>query len=366
MKRFFAALLLPLFCTPLLQGQEAYFISEIDGQYYTLEQRMATHQVNGAALTVVRNLQLDTSLYLGFRDQAQQLPVDQNTLFQMGGMTVPLIKFAVVRLANDGRIDLDAPVNRYLQGWRLPEKGFTRRRPVTVRDLLLQRRGFNDVYKPQGYAPGAELPGWTQIMAGAPPSNLPPLNLKKNKGRRNSMANVMILQRLLEDVHGQPLPQVIRATVFEPLGMTRSVITAALDERQQQNACVGYEEDGTPIPGKRRIYPELAHSGLWSTPTDYARFVLHLFRAAKGLDNTLIDAELARDCVTPQYRNHSLVLHKDDLNNYWGGAPRGFYCQFTGNLEAGWLVVGCSNRELAWQFVNWELNGRGIAYGLGK
>jgi len=345
-------------------AQQEFFITKEEGKSYTLAERMEYQKVNGAASAIIRNFELDTTIQLGFRDRENDLVVDENTLFQMGSMTGATVKFAVMRLVNDGKIELDEPVNKHLKTWKIEEKGFTKNAPITVRDLLLERRGFNPVYKPKGYVAGSELPSIEQILNGEKPSNLPALSLEKNKSKKSSLANDMILQKLLEDVHGKDFAALMQEQVFEPLGMNNSIIAAELTDAQTQNACVGYDDNLKRIEGDRRIYPELAHSGLWSTPIDYAKFVLHIFKAAKGMDNSLLRRDLAILGVKAQHENEALILLEKTENghNYWGGATKGFYCQFEANLDEGWIVVGCSNRELAWQFVNWNLNGLGIEY----
>ena len=352
----FSISLTPVFSQPLRQVN-------IDGEWHSLAERMSTYHIPGAGLAIVRNGEPDTALYLGSQNREAGIPVSSTTLFQMGSMTTPLAKFAVVRLANDGRIDLDRPVNEYLTSWKIPEKKFTRENPVTVRDLLLEKRGFTPVYKPEGYQPGQPLPTSVQIMEGDGPANTPALKLEKSEAKKSSLANAVLLQLLLEDVHDRPFAEIMRTEVFAPLEMSHSIIAANIGDQYQEQAAVGYLEDGRRLPGDRWNYPELSHSGLWSTPVDYAKFVRHLFRAASGLDNSLLQRELALAGIRAQHEYHSLILHqKENGISYWGGAPKGFYSQFAGNFEEGWVVVGCTNRELAWKFVNWELNKQGEQY----
>lgn len=342
-------------------AQSATSASNLEDKVPSLEERMAFHKIPGASAAVFRNYELDTLFQLGYQDADKQVPVNVNTRFQFGSTTGALVKFAIMRLVNDGKIDLDAAANDYLQSWKIPQKGFTKKDPITVRDLLLHKRGFRAVYKPSGYISGSKVPTWEQIMAGEAPSNLPDLKLKRSKAKNQSLANTLILQRLLEDVHQQDFPTLMQKAVFEPLGMKNSMIAMELTDAQARNAAEGHEEDGTTIAGKRRIYPELAHSGLWTTPLDYATFVMHIFKAAKGMDNRFLSQDLAMQGVTQQHENHALILLRGDIN-YWGGAPRGFYAQFAGNVDEGWVVVGCANRELAWEFINRELNAQNVQY----
>lgn len=359
MKNYWTISIACLFISTTAFAQNDYFTVEEEGVKYPINERLKRHQVNGAAIAVVRNFEIDTAFQMGVRDAKNKLPVDDKTLFQMGSMTSPLAKFAIMRLVNDGKIDLDTDANRYLKNWTIEGKSFLKNEPITVRDLLLNRRGFNPVYKPTGYDSNEPLPTLTQILNGEKTSNLPALKLEKSKAKKSSIANILILQMILEDMHQQDFATIIKEQVFEPLGMKNSIIAANI---QDENAAKGYLEEGEAVAGGHRIYPELAHSGLWSTPVDYAKFVLHIFKAAKGMDNTFLSQNLAKQGITAQEDYHALILLEKENGSYWGGAPKGFYAQFAGNVEEGWVVVGCANRELAWQFINWELNGRGIEY----
>ncbi|MEL6924112.1 MAG: serine hydrolase domain-containing protein, partial [Bacteroidota bacterium] len=352
-----------LFLFQLSSNAQTWFMTNVEGELQSFEQRRAAHAVNGTGYVVVRNFEIDTTMYEGFRDAENALPVNRNTLFQMGSMTGALTKFAVLRLVNDGIVKLDAPANNYLKSWQLDKKSFTDTDPVTVRDLLTQQRGLTNVYKPKGYAKGVATPTLLQILNGDAPSNLPDMQLKKNKRNKksNSMANTMVLQQLLEDVHGKDFTTIIEERVFEPLDMQRSYISADRPETGDDNIALAYDQNNQPVAGGNLVYPELAVSGLWSTAEDYTKFVLHLFKAAKGMDNRTLDVDLAKAAIQPESGSISLVFFKNETS-YWGGAPEGYYSQFSGDADAGWMVIATTNKQLAWQHVNWELIPRGIDY----
>lgn len=357
-------ILLCCFCQMQLNGQSPVFNIEIESQTYSIEERMAEHQVNGMSYIAVKNFEIDTIIYKGYRDAEHQLPVDENTLFQMGSMTGALTKFAIIRLVNEGKIDLDAAANDYLKSWKIPQQSFTKNKPITVRDLLTQKRGMNDIYKPKGYLPNTPTPTLIQILNGEKPSNLGAMIPKKdrNKSGNSSMVNNMILQQILEDMHAKSFAEIIETAVFQPLQMNKSLIRAELSDKEKENAAVGYEQDKEKrIEGDRWVYPELGVAGLWSTPEDYMKFVLHVFKAANGIDNTLINQDLAQASIEPETGNTALILLKNGTN-YWGGAPEGFYSQFQGDAKTGNIIVASTNKHLCWKFINWELLPTGTKY----
>ena len=323
------------------------------GEVLSLSEHMAAAKVPGLSLCVMTGLEVDTLLTLGVRDVATQAPVDAETKFLVGGMAGALTNFLVLRSITLGKIALDAPANDYLKGWRLPEKGLQKRHPVTVRDLLLHSRRFNLGYKPQGAWEGEALPSLDQLLRGMPPATNKPLQLLRgtNKGGNSSVANFLILHAMLEDAWGDPFEVLVQRELLQPLGMVNSIWKSAPTEAELGNAAMGHGQDGTAMPGRYLRYAEVSHSGLWTTPEDYARFAAQLFAAADGADGALISRDLALQGTTPQFKDRSFVFFKAyDL--FWGGASKGFYCNFIGKPENGTIITIFINSDLNWQFSN--------------
>jgi len=333
-------------------AQAPFTIVDDEGKATDLPTYMENSKVQGLSLCVLTNLEEDTVITHGYADTRNQVEVTPATRFQVGSMGAALVHFMVLRTATLGKVDLDASANDYLRSWKIPEKGFAKRNPVTVRDLLLHRRKFNFGSKPSGYLPGSELPDLGQILRGEAPAQNDPVRLLKdeNKSGNGSYANQLILQQLLEDVWGEPLDAIMQREVLDPLGMADSRYEL-VPEGDLPGASVGYEMDGTEIEGRRRVFPERACAGLWTTPRDYARFAAHVFQAAAGEDNSLIAQEMAAQAVSPQFKSRSLIFHKGyDL--YWGGASPGFYTTFQGKPDNGTIVVIFTNSSVNWRFTN--------------
>lgn len=347
-----------LFLPALLSAQtpQAFVHHPEKGAPMDLAEFMAASHVQGLSMVVMTGLETDTCITMGYADVEKEIRVAPETRFQVGSMGTALTHFLVLRSVELGKLKLDAPAQDYLRSWQLPKKGFAVKDPVTVRDLLLQRRKFNWGSKPDGYLPGAPLPNLQQILNGESPAQHAPVVLEKsiNKSGNSSYANAMVLQQVLEDVWGEPLDELIRREVLAPLDMQHSFFGSIGDAQDRPEFSVGYELDGSPIEGRRRVFPELAVAGLWTTPGDYAKFVVHVFQAAAGVDNRLISQSLAQQATTPQLNNRSLIFYKGyDL--YWGGAPPGFYCTFQGKPENGTVVIVFTNSSVNWRFTNTAL-----------
>ncbi|MEM1122526.1 MAG: serine hydrolase domain-containing protein [Bacteroidota bacterium] len=351
----------------LLNAQsEAPFTFEKEGQTMELSAAMQRAKVNGISVALFRHGELDTLMQWGTKDAAQTKTVNAQTLFQAGSLTNALTKYLVVRLVEMGKIEFQSPVNNYLQSWQIPEKSFTKKQPVTVEDLLLQRRGFPTVSKPTGYQSGNNMPNLLQILNGdAPSQELAAIPRKhKNRGGNLSFLPNLVLQQLIEDVYQAPFAEVVQREIFDPLDMQDSYIAAELSADQKANASVGYTKDGKLIVGERWIYPELGAAGLWTTPLDYGKFVTHVQRAAAGLDNRFLSVELAQMGLSAQkakdYRTHIFLVNKFG-DPYWGGASMGFRTQFTTAKDGSWTVVAFMNAHEQWIFMA-ELMGQLIPF----
>jgi CubicO group peptidase (beta-lactamase class C family) len=113
----------------------------------------------------------------------------------------------------------------------------------------------------------------------------------------------MIVQQLLADVTGLPFPELMRQLILDPLGMEQSTFEQPLPRRDRTAAAVGHRHGGQPVRGKSFVYPE-AQGGLWTTPSDLARFLIELQRANVGRPSRLLSQEIARAMLTSQIERH--------------------------------------------------------------
>ncbi len=353
MMKSFLLLCISLITISLFAQKEPQLSFDVEGKTLNLEGYLNHKNINGLSAYLLDANGEEYHIQVGKRDVEANLPVDRNTLFQAGSLTSALVHFAVLRLVNDGQIKLDAPANDYLKSWQINTKGFTKRNPVSVRDLLIHKRGFNKAYKPKGYKPGNAIPSLLQVLNGEPPSQESPVRLKKNinKSANSHMANVLVLQQLLEDVHGRPLSEIMQTEVFQALEMKNSFLRKELSSEEKKNASIGFEQDGRAIAGDRWIYPEEGHSGLWCSSEDYGRFAKHVIMAAAGKDNRFINQELGIASITPEHGRRSLIFLKWDILG-WGGASKGFRTQFNGNVEEDWIAVIFMNSHENWYSMN--------------
>ena len=78
---------------------------------------LAAAQVPGLASAVICNGRLEQTICSGIRDVRSQEQVDENTSFEAASLSKPVFAHAVLQLADQGRLSLDAPLARYLPGY---------------------------------------------------------------------------------------------------------------------------------------------------------------------------------------------------------------------------------------------------------
>jgi CubicO group peptidase (beta-lactamase class C family) len=230
---------------------------------------LAQHRIPGVAIGVVRSGAVEWTAGYGWADLAQRRPVTRETRFNVGSTSKPFTAWAVMALAAAGRLELDAPVNRYLRRWQVPE-GETGSAGVTIRRVLshtagLSVRGYHGVF-----VPGDRLPTLPESLNGyAGSDGALRITGAPGSGFAYSSGGYTLLTLLLEDLTGERFDPLMRRLLFEPLGMTRSGYewTAEL----QRTVATPYKETGEPWPHYQ--FAEQGSGGLYTTVEDLARFV---------------------------------------------------------------------------------------------
>ena len=319
-------------------------------QLMKLEDRMRFHRTPGLSVAVINNGQIEWSRSYGFVEAGGTKRVSVETMFQAASISKPVVAMAALRLVQQGRLKLDEDVNQKLKPWKVPENEFTKDQKVTLRRLLSHSAGIT-VPGFLGYTTAAERPGLLQILDGQKPANSAPLRVDLVPGSKFRYAGggYIVLQQLMTEVSGSSFAQFMDKTVLRKLEMTRSSFEQPLSPQAATTAASGHLPDGKVIPGKWYIYPELAPAGLWTTPTDLARFVVEIQKSRQGKSNKVLSKKMIEQMLTPQVENSSLGLFVDGEGNSarftFSGSNVGFKCYMVGYLNSGQGAVVMANSE---------------------
>lgn len=312
---------------------------------FDLAERMRKYAIPGLSIAVIEHGHLAWAKAYGVADLSTGAPVTTATLFQAASISKPVNAAAALLAVAHGQLSLDAPINASLKQWKIADNDLTRATPVTLRQLL-SHTGGTTVHGFRGYEAGAPLPTLPQILDGAQPANSFAVEVTMPPGAQNSYSGggVEITQLALTDQLARPYAAILDDLVLRPVGMTSSTFAQPLPASRVGEAAAGHIR-GEVIPGKRHVYPEQAAAGLWTTPTDLARFLIEIYRGRAG-ESKVFSQAIAREMTTPvapAFPHSGLGLGLATLNgaSFFGhdGSNYGFECHATMSFDGNGLVI---------------------------
>jgi CubicO group peptidase (beta-lactamase class C family) len=321
----------------------------VGGPEWTIGERMERYGVPGVSIAVIEDFSVVWAKGYGVMDAGNGEPVTEATLFQAASISKTLNATAILREVQTGRLALDVDVNSYLRSWKLPENELTAAKKVTIANLL-SHTGGTTVSGFPGYAVGIPLPTVRQILDGEAPANTLPVVVDIEPGTRYrySGGGVTILQLLLTEVEGKPYPQIMQETILDPLGMTSSTFSQPLPPELRPLAATAHLRGTEPLEGGHHVYPELAAAGLWTTPTDLARFTIEHQLSLRGESNRILSREMEVKMITAYISDfYGLGFWVRDMDGevYFqhSGGNRGFNCLLIAHADAGCGAVIMAN-----------------------
>jgi CubicO group peptidase (beta-lactamase class C family) len=277
-------------------------------------------------------------------------PVTADTLFQAASISKPVAALAALALVEQGKLSLDEDVNAKLKAWQAPDNEFTKEQKVTLRRLLSHNAGLT-VHGFRGYASDEAAPTVVQILNGEKPANSPPIRVDILPGSkwRYSGGGYTVMQQMMIDVTGKPFPQLLRELVLDKAGMKYSGYEQPLPDARASQAALGHRATGAMVKGKWHTYPEMAAAGLWTTPSDLARFAIELQQAYAGKSNKVISLAMVKQMLTKQAGEYGLGVgiggEGKTLQFSHGGSNEGFKCMLVAFAETGQGAVVMTNGD---------------------
>lgn len=243
--------------------------------------------IAGAVVVVVKDGQVLLQKGYGYSDTEKRTPVDpESTLFRPGSVSKLFTWTAVMQLVEQGKLDLDADVNQYLD-FKIPARDG---KPVTLRQILTHTTGMEEqirgliTSKADEIVPlDAALKRWVPERIHVP-------------GATPAYSNyaTALAGYVVQRVSGEPFDAYVARHIFQPLGMAHSSFSQPLSPALLAKMSKGYKKASD---GKAQDYEfiSLAPAGsLAATGTDMARFMIaHLQDGAYG-DARILDAETAQ------------------------------------------------------------------------
>ncbi|MDO9478106.1 MAG: serine hydrolase domain-containing protein [Pseudohongiella sp.] len=234
-------------------------------QWASLE--LESKNAGNAALLVIAEGEVVAEYYSSSHDS-----IDGSTVFLTASMSKWFAANGVMKLVQDGLIDLDMPVSSYLTRWEFPSSEFDNNQ-VTTRRLLSHTAGLVDGLGFGDYSADEEIPALEDSLSNPRASNNRDVEIvvgiEPGSVWRYSGGGYLILQLLIEEVTGTTFREYMAKTFFEPLGMTRSTYIYMGDI---ENNAGSYDRNGQAAPIYK--YASDAATGFITSSSDLARFVL--------------------------------------------------------------------------------------------
>jgi CubicO group peptidase (beta-lactamase class C family) len=238
-----------------------------------LEKEMQEHHIAGAAVSVVKDGELFFAKGYGYADLENGIPVDpERTILHIGSNGKAFTWTAVMQLVEQGKLDLDADINDYLD-FRIPD---TYPQPITLKHLMTHTSGFEERWLGSVASdPSERIPAREWLVSHMAARVHPPGDYA---GYSNY--NAMLAGYIVAQVSGQPYDQYIQEHIFDPLGMAHSTAQSPIPPDLRADLAVGY----TYVDGAFQAVPDytaqpalLPSGGHQASVTDMARFmIMHL------------------------------------------------------------------------------------------
>jgi CubicO group peptidase (beta-lactamase class C family) len=314
-----------------------------------LQKSMQLFKVPGLSIAVIDNFQIIWAKAYGVIEAGSSTPVTTKTLFQAASISKPVVATGALSLIEQGKLSLDEDVNLKLRSWKVPENEFTKNEKVTLRRLLSHSAGLT-VHGFTGYDVNDPVPTLMKILDGEKPASTAPVRVDFVPGARMrySGGGTTIEQQLMVDVTGKPFPALMREIVLDRIGMKNSSFEQPLPPTLAAMAASGTYGDGKVVHGKWHIYPEMAAAGLWTTPTDLARFAIEIALSRQGKSNRVLSEKMTQEMLTPVLDEVGLgfFLDKDNPGQFGHtGGNEGFQGLLTMNFESGKGIAIMANSE---------------------
>ena len=304
------------------------------GSIDELRARIATvlerEHIAGAAFALVGR---DGPIYvggIGERDRATHAPVTADTAFRVGSLSKTVIALAVMRLADQGKLDLDRPLRELLPDLAI-DNPWDAVAPVTLAQCLEHTAGFDDIRFNEVYTDDEDLPV-RDALAMNPRSR----RIRWQPGTRHAYSNVgySVAALAIEAASGEPFDVYVRREILAPMGITDADFrrTDALASRLAS----GYMDDDDPIVF--RPFAHRASGSLLASAADLARLDHFMLTRGAGYPPIVSPAGLARierSGTLPYphldsdygFANYGDVMHPVISRGHDGGMP-GFHASF--------------------------------------
>ncbi len=258
--------------------------------------QMEEYHIAGAAVSVVKDGKLFFAKGYGYADLENGIPVDpEQTIFRIGSVGKLFTWTAVMQLVEQGKLDLEADVNTYLD-FHIPD---TYPEPITLKHLMTHMSGFEERWVGSVVSDAKDVVPAGEWLASHMAARVRP----PGDSVAYSNYNAMLAGYIVARVSGQPYEQYIQEHILDPLGMAHSTVRSPMLPDLRPYASVGY----TYADSAFQVYPDyvaqpaLFPSGmLQASVTDMARFMIAHLQNGRYSDANIPEARILNEATAQQ------------------------------------------------------------------
>ena len=257
-----------------------------------VEREVADKRLPALSIALVDDQRVVWSKGFGHQDRDGKVPATAETVYRVGSVSKLFTDVAVMRLVEQGEIDLDAPVTKYLPDFK-PVNPFDDT-PITLRHLMAHRSGLireppvGNYFDPTG-------PTLAQTVASVNGTDLvyPP-----GKRVKYSNAAIGVVGYALEKTRGEKFETYLKRQVLDPLGMTSSSFEPTPATKKGLADAVMWTYHGREFPAPTFELGMAPAGSMYSTVLDLAKFASCLFA---GGGKPLLKPETVAEMFRPQF-----------------------------------------------------------------
>jgi len=233
----------------------------------TTPSALQENKVPGLAIAIIKDGEVIIKKGYGFSDVALGTKVDTKTGFNIGSISKMFTAWGIMKMVEEGKLDLDVPASNYISNWKLPTSEFDSNK-VTIRNLLQHTAGLS-VHGYNGYESRKELTSITKSLSGTSRvEEAVTLIMEPESKWKYSGGGYSILQLIIEEVNGITFADYMHKSIFKPLKMKHTSFT--IDKKILKKSAKAYDEEGNEI--SLRLFNAQAAAGLHTTINDLILF----------------------------------------------------------------------------------------------
>jgi serine beta-lactamase-like protein LACTB len=259
-----------------------------------IEGQVADKDIPALSVALVDGQRIVWARGFGLADPKERVPATAETVYRVGSVSKLFTDIAVMQLVEQGRLDLDAPVTRYLPDFK-PANPFGT--PITLRQLMAHRSGLvreppvGNYFDPTGPALADTVASLNRTeLVYAPGAKI-----------KYSNAAVATVGYVLEKTQGEPFPKYLDRAVLRPLGLKKSAFEPTPAETKDLAAARMWTYHGREFEAPTFQLGMAPAGSMYSTVLDLGRFLSVLFAGGRGPDGPVLKRETLEQMWAPQF-----------------------------------------------------------------